>query len=69
MPAEGVLEYDDGVAAAEEEETTVLGAATDVEVEAVVEETAGVEVDEATSVELAEEDGTYVALVETAEEV
>lgn len=64
-----MLEYEDGVAAAaEEEDTTVLGAATDVEVEAVVKETAGVEVDEATSVELAE-NATYVALVETAEEV
>lgn len=57
-----------------EEEAAVLGAAIVVEVGAVVEEVTDVDVDEAASVELAEEDCTdvvlvYVVLVETAEEV
>lgn len=57
-----------------EEEAAVLGAAIVVEAGAVVEEITEVDVDEAASVELAEEDCTYVVLVyvvlvETAEEV
>lgn len=57
-----------------EEEAAVLGAAIVVEAGVVVEEVTDVDVDEAASVELAEEDCTdvvlvYVVLVETAEEV